>query len=98
MGVSIRRDLFEGFVCDEGSRVELDVRKKGGAYRLRNGRFASEGEAIRDEYAYKLAWLECEREKYMKMYLIMSDKWRKSERELRELKQKIQELAKTCPI
>lgn len=98
MGIVLRGDLFEGRVCDESSRMEIDVRKKGGAYRLRNGRFASKGDAIKDEYAHRLAWLEWERKKYMDMYLLMAYKWRKSEVELRELKMKVQELAKTCQI
>jgi len=98
MGIVLRNDLFDGRVCDESSHMEIDVKKKGGSYRLRNGRFASKGDAIKDEYAYRLAWLECEREKYMNMYLSMADKWRKSEMELRKLKMKVQELAKTCQI
>ena len=94
----LRNDLFGGVVCDKRSYMEIDVKKKGGSYRLRNGRFASKGDAIKDEYGYRLAWLEYERKKYMKMYLIMAENWRKSEKELRDLKVRVQKLAKTCQI
>ena len=73
----VRNDLFrddvEHCVMDDSERVVLDVSRKGGAYRLRNGRFSSRYDALRDKYAKRVSWLEFEREKYQRAWLAACD-------------------------
>ena len=90
-------DLVNSTVRDD-AREKVEIGKKGGGYRLKNGRYASKEAALEDEYAHKLSWLRYEREKYQRAWLAACDRLSSVERELRELKGKVRELAKTCQI
>lgn len=71
--MKVRNDLFRDdvvhSVVDSSERVVLDVVKKGGSYRLQNGRFSSRYDALRDKYTKRVSWLEFEREKYQRAWL-----------------------------
>lgn len=96
------KDLFENDVRNSmvsasdimRERACMDVRVRGGGYRLRNGRYANREDAFVDKYAKRIAWLEFEREKYMRAWMGVCDVLAMRERELRELKEKIQGLLK----
>jgi hypothetical protein len=68
-----KRDLFmndvEFSVMNDDSRSYIDVQRKGGAYRLSNGRFASRYDALRDKYAKSVARLEYDCMKYKRAWI-----------------------------
>lgn len=86
-------DLFHSTVSDS-AMSDLRVMKKGGAYRLRNGRYASMSDALADKYSHRIAWLEFERDKYMRAYLSVCERLSSVERELRDMKSNIGKLIK----
>ena len=89
-----KRDLFRNdiqfsMMSEKQINSEFDITKKGGSYRMRNGRFASKYDAFKDKYSRKMQWLAFEREKYMRAWLAVCERLASVERENIELKKKI---------
>ena len=88
--MEVRNDLFAHDVVygmmDEKGVHGLEVRKKGGSWRLQNGRYASKGDAVEDAWKRRMSWLEYEREKYMRAWVAVTKRLCMVERENREIK------------